>query len=81
MRKKLEKDKLKKEGHVKYDSNNPSVKLAEIAIFDYNGKKLYQPHVITNDGHYNVNHVGYNSIEEAKKAIDAFSGGEVKNIC
>ena len=78
MKQKLDKTKLKKEKHIRYKSENPDVKFAEILIFDYQGEKIYQPRIIANNGHYMTNGIGFYSMEDAEKAIDVFAS--VKEI-
>lgn len=78
MKEELVKSELNKDEVVKYNSPNPNVKAANIGVFSYRGKKLYQPRICTASGKYVTDRCAYYDIEEAKKSIDAYSDKDIR---
>lgn len=80
MKDELNKSDLHKEETIKYKTDNPNVKMAEIAVFGYRGKKLYQPKICTTSGRYVIDRCSYYDIEDAKKCIDIYTDKDIKNV-
>lgn len=73
MKELINKKELIKEGFEIYTTNNPNVIGAQIIIFKYKDKNLYQPWILNIKNKFMCDNVAYWDIEVAKQSIDNYT--------